>query len=79
MTAYDPPTSLVGRVVRPFQVFARYKAAGALALVAATLLAVGLANSRWSHAYHDILHLELAFERGAFELKKSLHHRINDA
>ena len=78
MSPHEQSTSLVGRVTRPFQVFARYKAAGALALLAATLLAIGLANSQWSHAYHELLHMELAVRLGALELQKSLHHWIND-
>ena len=63
---------------RPFEEFLRLEAAGGLVLLAATLLALGLANSPWADAYHHLWELPLSLGVGGATVTRTLHHWIND-
>jgi NhaA family Na+:H+ antiporter len=53
--------------------------AGAAALLAATLIALFIANSRWSTAYEALWHVEAGFTLGPYAFHESLLHWVNDA
>lgn len=65
-------------VVRPIQDFIHRAAAGGIVLMAATVLALLLANSPLAAAYDRILGSYLAFSVGPFELRETVLHWIND-
>lgn len=75
---HNSPSTRLRKLSRPFQIFARHQAAGAMMLLAATVTALAWANSPWSKSYFEILHLDFAVRLGAFEFSKSLSHWIND-
>lgn len=65
-------------LLRPFEDFFKRQAAGGLILIAATALALVLANSPFSHHYHAFWEIELTIGFDGFALSKTLHHWIND-
>ena len=67
-----------GRVMDSFQQFAHREASGGIVLVVAAVIALIWANSRWSGAYFNLLHTEIAIAIGQFEIAESLHFWIND-
>ncbi len=70
-------TSVSG-IFRPIQEFIHTSAAGGLVLMAATVIALGLANSPFAAAYAAVLETHLAISIGAFYLDESVLHWIND-
>jgi NhaA family Na+:H+ antiporter len=66
------------RAITPFESFLHHESASALLLMACTVLALVLANSPWSHAYHTLLDMPLGIGFGRWEYRLSLHHAIND-
>ena len=68
----------IDRLIRPFQVFAQHRLAGAILLMAATVVALILANSPLAHDYHHLFETHVSFAAGGLTLDKSLHHWIND-
>ncbi|HWQ14891.1 MAG TPA: Na+/H+ antiporter NhaA [Roseiflexaceae bacterium] len=68
----------LARLLSPMQRFIHSETASGLVLIAATVLALVLANSPLAGAYHDLLHAELAVSAGPFELRQTLLHWIND-
>jgi NhaA family Na+:H+ antiporter len=66
------------RIVSPFEEFIHTQTSSGLMLMAATVLALVLANSTLSEAYAHFFHLPLALSFGNWALEKSLHHWIND-
>lgn len=66
------------RVLRPFQLFARRQASGALLLLGCAIVALIWANSRWAGAYTQMLHIPLGISLGEYALRLDLHHWIND-
>ncbi|HET6953950.1 MAG TPA: Na+/H+ antiporter NhaA, partial [Acidimicrobiales bacterium] len=64
--------------VRPLVDFLRTEAAGGVALVVATAVALVWANSPWDAAYDDLWHTRLAISLGGHELDLDLRHWIND-
>ena len=69
---------LVAGVLRPFQQFARIKAAGGILLLVCTAVALGWANSPWGEAYFALWQRTLTIGSGAIGLTESLQHWIND-
>ncbi|RQW61691.1 Na+/H+ antiporter NhaA [Vibrio viridaestus] len=65
-------------VRQPFQNFVSNQTTGAMLLLAATILALYLSNSEFSHAYHALEDIKLGFfaDNTSFEL--SAHEWIND-
>ncbi|MDQ3701895.1 MAG: Na+/H+ antiporter NhaA [Chloroflexota bacterium] len=68
----------IERLLRPFREFAHLQASGGVLLLAATVLALGWANSPWAGAYHALWHTPLTVGVGDFTLSEDLHHWIND-
>ncbi len=58
--------------------FIKHEAAGASFLLAATVLALVLANSALSHVYDSVIHTPISLRVGAFALDKTLLHWVND-
>jgi NhaA family Na+:H+ antiporter len=65
-------------LTRAFARFLHVEAAGGIVLLAATFAALVLANSPLAHGYHEFFETPAGFEVGAFTLRLSLHHWIND-
>ncbi len=65
-------------LLRPFEDFFKRQAAGGILLIAATALALLLANSPFSEAYFHFWEIELTVGFDRFGLTKTLHHWIND-
>ncbi len=68
----------LSRLLQPFEAFFKGQASAGLLLVGATLLALLLANSPWSDAYHRLWATRLTIGFDDFGLSKSLSHWIND-
>ncbi|MCF4007856.1 Na+/H+ antiporter NhaA [Rheinheimera sp. UJ63] len=62
----------------PFSSFTRAQKTSSVFLLLATLLALWWANSNYATAYLNLIHTELGFSIGVFELHASLKHIIND-
>jgi NhaA family Na+:H+ antiporter len=77
-----PPDATVAEpievLLRPLQVFASHKLAGAGLLLLGTVSAVIWANSAWASTYHHLLALEVTVSLGPYSLTKDIHHLIND-
>jgi NhaA family Na+:H+ antiporter len=73
------PDTLANRLARPIQRFLGIEAASSILLLAATLVALAVANSPWREGWEHFWHQRLAFELGGFELALSLVHWVNDA
>jgi NhaA family Na+:H+ antiporter len=71
--------TLADRLARPIRRFLAIEAASSLLLLAATLLALAVANSTWAGAWAHFWHQRVAIEFGGFELALSLAHWVNDA
>jgi NhaA family Na+:H+ antiporter len=72
-------SKLVDRIARPLRRFLAIEAASSILLLAATLVALALANSPWREAWAHFWHQRIALEIGGFELALSLAHWVNDA
>jgi len=73
-----PPLRPIDKLLKPIQVFAQHRLAGAGLLVLATAVALVWANSEYEHAYHALLDLPIAVAVGTRSLSSGLHHWIND-
>ncbi|MBM3946427.1 MAG: Na+/H+ antiporter NhaA [SAR202 cluster bacterium] len=58
--------------------FLHIQAVGGLVLVAAAVLAVVWANSRWADTYQELLHAHFSVAFGRLHLEMGLQHAIND-
>lgn len=68
----------IDRILKPIDSFIHNQSAAGLVLLVATGLALALANSPWSHAYHALWQHEITVSVAGYSLTKSLHHLIND-
>lgn len=66
------------RFVRPFVRFTRIEAASGIVLLAATIVALVWANSRWSASYFQILDTRLIIDFGPIHFDEDLQHVVND-
>jgi NhaA family Na+:H+ antiporter len=71
--------TLADRLAEPLRRFLGIEAASSILLLAATLVALALANSPWREGWAHFWHQRIAFEVGGFELALSLVHWVNDA
>jgi NhaA family Na+:H+ antiporter len=71
-------TSRLNRIIRPLQDFLRLEASGGLALMAAAVLALLVANSPLAGAYQSFLDLPFQVSLGSWGLDKPLILWIND-
>jgi NhaA family Na+:H+ antiporter len=72
------PYLKLANLLRPFEDFFKLQAAGGIVLIAATAIALFLANSPLSDLYYHFWQTELTIGFDRFGLTKSLHHWIND-
>lgn len=75
---HAPLEKIFGKVVTPFEEFIHRETTAGYLLMACAVIALIVANSPLSAAYMHLLHTEVGFAFGEWELKKSLHHWIND-
>jgi NhaA family Na+:H+ antiporter len=68
----------IDRLLSPLAEFQRIESAGGILLLVCAAVAVAWANSPWRQAYLDFWHTPLALGIGAFELRESLAHWVND-
>ncbi|MDH3298382.1 MAG: Na+/H+ antiporter NhaA, partial [Gemmatimonadota bacterium] len=66
------------RVSRALVEFLRAEASGGLIMLAATAVALVVANSGLSDVYHELLHQHSGFWIGSWSLELSLHEWVND-
>ncbi len=66
------------RVLTPFEQFVHRETTGGLLLMAATLLALVVANSGLADLYQQLVALPIAIDIGGWRLEKTLHHWVND-
>ncbi len=74
----DSRGALVGKLLSPFQAFARSESAGGVLLIVAAAVAFAWANSPWAASYFHLLHAPAGLEIGGFALEKHLAHWVND-
>lgn len=72
-------STLADRLARPVRRFLAIEAASSMLLLAATLVALALANSPWRESWAHFWHQRIAIEFGSLELALSLGHWVNDA
>jgi len=66
-------------IARPLRTFLHTEAAGGIVLLAATVVALVLANSPFADVFEGFWRTELRIAVGAFELTEDLRHFVNDA
>ena len=75
----EAPLEKTARVViDPFIGFIKAQSASGWVLLAATILAIAMANSAWEESYRAFVHLELGVHIDRFTFSKSLQHWVND-
>lgn len=72
------PEEPIHRVVNPIVRFMHVEAAGGIVLLACTIVALVLANSRFADGFLAIWKMEVGFRFGDFEMIHSLKHWISD-
>lgn len=78
MKIYAPWEKAFDRVYSSFEHFLHTQTTSGLVLIAATLIALIIANSPFAEVYYHIIHTDITFEVGSWDLSHSLHHWIND-
>jgi NhaA family Na+:H+ antiporter len=73
-----PVAPLRRRLIAPFAEFARTGSLGGIALLVATAVALGWANSPWAEGYHHFWEQTLSIGPTSSPMTMSLHHWIND-
>jgi len=66
------------RFYLPAYEFIRIEWVGSALLLAAAVLALALANSPWSEAFHHLWETYLTLDLGVLQVRETLHHWIND-
>lgn len=66
------------QVYLPVQEFIRTEGIGSAVLLAAAVLALVLANSPWSEAFHNVWERTVTLDLIVVDISKSLHHWVND-
>ncbi|MCG6976206.1 MAG: Na+/H+ antiporter NhaA [Acidiferrobacterales bacterium] len=77
--AYNAPLEKAfDQIATPFEEFIHNQASSGLVLIVCAIIALVVANSPLAKFYEHLQHLPFAIQLGSWELKKSLHHWIND-
>ncbi len=66
------------RVLSPLEDFIHRQTTSGILLMLCAVVAIYIANSQWSEAYHHLLAIPFTIGIPGFQLSKSLHHWIND-
>jgi NhaA family Na+:H+ antiporter len=77
-SAVSTPEEPIDRIVSPLARFLHVEAAGGVVLLVASVIALVLANSRFSDGYLAIWETHFQFSIGSFSMDHSLRHWIND-
>lgn len=77
-TVSSPRETPSDRILRPLQEFIHHSASSGLVLMAATVVALLLANTALADQYNEVLHTNISIQVGDSELEYSLLHWIND-
>jgi len=72
------PEEPIDRLIEPFERFMHVEAAAGGVLLACTVIALVLANSRFSASYLHLWETDIGFHIGSLRVSHSLHHWIND-
>jgi len=72
------PRRPIDRMLSPVRGFLNHRLAGAALLMLATMVAIVIANSPLSHAYHELLEMRIDIDLGMHGVNQTLHHWIND-
>lgn len=65
-------------VLTPLEEFIHRQTTSAILLMICAIIAIIIANSPWSEAYHHLLETTFSVGVPGFELSKSVHHWVND-
>ena len=66
-------------IINPVNAFISKSSTGGIVLIISAVIAIIMANSPWSHWYHQLWEHKISFGLDdSFQLNKSLHHWIND-
>jgi NhaA family Na+:H+ antiporter len=68
----------IDALASPFVRFARMEAAGGILLLASTVAAFLVANSKWGGVYDALLHRDFTVQLGGFTLSLSFHHWLDE-
>jgi len=77
-TADAPLEKIFDKIASPFEEFIHQETASGLILMACAIIALVTANSALAHSYEHLLHTQVGFSFGNWQLEKTLHHWIND-
>jgi NhaA family Na+:H+ antiporter len=69
----------MNRAVENFSAFLRRETSGAIVLLAATIVALGVANSAWDPAFDQFWHVHVGIFGGSFQFDQSIKHWVDDA
>ncbi len=75
---HAPLEKIFNKVVSPFEEFIHRESTAGFLLMGCAIVAMIIANSPLADAYFHLLHTKVGFSFGDGELKKTLHHWIND-
>lgn len=76
---FAPWERVFRRVLSPFEQFIHQQSTSGLLLMAAAIVALFLANSRWAEDYLHFIHTPALIGIGDWGIRMSLHHWVNDA
>ena len=79
MYNYKPFQKAFERIVTPFDSFLHSQTTTGIFLLAATIIALVLANSPYAQAYDHFFHTRIGFSIGSWHVYHSFSHWINDA
>lgn len=74
----NPWEATFGKIITPFERFVHGEINSGILLVFCTIIALFLANSKFSEAYFHFLHIPISVGFGEFQLSMSLQHWVND-
>ncbi len=74
----EESATLLARVLRPFQRFARNESSSGLLLLGCTAVALAWANSPWAASYEHLWEIYVSVGAGEYAIRETLHHWIND-
>ena len=72
------PREPIHQLTERLERYLHIEAASGVVLLAATMVALGVANSPWAEAWNEFWHTHVAFSFGNWKLDLSLQHWIND-
>ncbi len=73
-----PLERVFNKIVTPFEEFIHNETTSGLLLMACAIVALIVANTALLHSYESLLHTNVSFSFGDWQLEKTLHHWIND-